>query len=125
MTTAVLSRGYILVTLSVIFDEAVFNDERKHGVKLQEYVEQPEICMSSSSVDDQAAIIPDRLECLSSLSQPLLSSNGVEINDILCFFMGDHKAIAFEQGAQCGGNFPCGTCGIHVSKFTDQSHALR
>ena len=39
--------------------------------------------------------------------------------------MGDHKAIAFEQGAQCGGNFPCGTCGIHVSKFTDQTHALR
>ena len=63
---AVLSRGYILVTFSVIFDEAVFNvssyDERVHGVKLQEFVEQPEIymiCMSSSSVDDQAAIIPE------------------------------------------------------------------
>ena len=63
------------------------------------------ICMSSSSVDDQAAIVPDRLECLSSLSQPLISSNGVEINDVLGFFVGDHKAIAFEQGAQCGGNF--------------------
>ena len=130
--SVVLSRGYILVTLSVIFDEAVFDvslyDERKHGVKLQEYVEQPEIymiCMSSSSVDDQVAIIPDRLECLSSLSQPLISGNGVEINDVLRFFVGDHKAIAFEQGAQCGGNFPCGTCGIHVSKFTDQTHALR
>ena len=130
--SAVLSRGYVLVTLSVIFNEAVFNvslyDERKHGVKLQEYVEQPEIymiCMSSSSVDDQAAIIPDRLECLSSLSQPLLSSNGVEINGILRFFMGDHKAIAFEQGAQCGGDLPCGTCVIHVSEFTEQTHALR
>ena len=129
--SVVLSRGYILVTLSVIFDEAVFDvslyDERKHGVKLQEYVEQPEIymiCMSSSSVDDQAAIIPDRLKCLSSLSQPLISSNGVEVNDVLHFFVGDHKAIAFEQGAQCGGNFPCGTCGIHVSKFTDQTLAL-
>ena len=83
------------------------------------------ICMSSSSVDDQAAIIPDRLECLSSLSQPLISGNGVEINDVLRFFVGDHKAIAFEQGAQCGGNFPCGTCGVHVSKFTYQTHALR
>ena len=90
--SAVLSRGYILVALSVIFDEAFFNvssyDERKHGVKLQEFVEQPEIymiCMSSSSVDDQAAIIPDRLECLSSLSQLLISSNGVEVNDVLRF----------------------------------------
>ena len=43
--SVVLSRGYMIVTLSVIFDEAVFDvslyDERKHGVKLQEYVEQP------------------------------------------------------------------------------------
>ena len=47
--SAVLSRGYILVTLNVIFEEAIFNvssyDERKHGVKLQEYVRQPEIYM--------------------------------------------------------------------------------
>ena len=43
------------------------------------------ICMSSSSVDDQAAIIPDRLECLSSLSQLLISSNGVKVNDVLRF----------------------------------------
>ena len=90
--SVVLSRGYILVTLSVIFDEAVFDvslyDGRKHGVKLQKYVEQPEIymiCMSSSSVDDQAAIIPDRLECLSSLLQPLISRNGVDVNDVLRF----------------------------------------
>ena len=40
------------------------------------------------------------------------------------FFVGDHKAITFEQGAQNGGNFPCRTCGIHVSKFIDQTHAL-
>ena len=53
------------------------------------------------------------------------TGNGLEIKDVLRFFVGDHKAIAFEQGAQCGGNFPCGTCGIHVSTFTDQTHALR
>ena len=57
--------------------------------------------MSSSSVDDQAAIIPDRLECLLSLSQPLLSSNGIQINDVLPYFVSDHKAMAFGQGAQC------------------------
>ena len=62
--------------------------------------------MSSSSVDDQAAIIPDRLECLSSLSQPLFSSNGVEINDVVRFFVGDNKATAFEQGVQGHYNGP-------------------
>ena len=43
------------------------------------------ICMSSSSVNDQAAIIPDRLECLSSLLQPLISSNGVEVKMFYVF----------------------------------------
>ena len=74
--------------MTINFDVSL-HDETKHGVKLQEYVKQPEkhmICMSSPSVDDQAAIIHDRLECSSS-SQPLqlLSSNGVEINDVLRF----------------------------------------
>ena len=36
----------LILSLSVIFDEAVFDvslyDEKKHDVKLQEYVEQPE-----------------------------------------------------------------------------------
>ena len=41
------------------------------------------------------------------------------------FFVGDHKAIAFEQGTQCGGNYSCGCCGIHVEKYVDQSHSLR
>ena len=129
--SSVLSRGYILITLNVIYDNAVFDDrlydESKHKLSLQEYVEQPEmyiVCLSSSSIDDQAALIADRLDCLFSLSQPVNSSSGVQISDVLRFFVGDHKAIAFEQGTQCGGNYSCGCCGIHVEKYVDQSHAL-
>ena len=129
--SSVLSRGYILVTLSVVFDEAVFDvtlyDERKHGITFQEFIEQPElylVCLSSSSIDDQAALVPDRLECLSSLSEDIKCSNGVYVHDVLRFFIGDHKAVAFEQGTQCGGHYPCGCCGIQSEKHSDQSHAL-
>ena len=91
--SSVLSRGYILITLNVIYDDAVFDaglyDENKHKMSLQEYVEQPEmylVCLSSSSIDDQAALIADRLDCLFSLSHPVASSNGTEITDVLRFF---------------------------------------
>ena len=130
--SSVLSRGYILITLNVIYDNAVFDvwlyDESKHKLCLQEYVEQPEmylVCLSSSSIDDQAALIADRLDCLFSLSQPVTTDSGIQICDVLRFFVGDHKAIAFEQGTQCGGNYSCGCCGIHVEKYVDQPHALR
>ena len=130
--SSVMSRGYILVTLSVVYDEASFDhslfDEHKHGMSLQEYVEQPEmyiVCLSSSSTDDQAALIPDRLECLSSLRDPVESSKGVCVKDVIRFFVGDHKAVAFEMGMQCGGHYPCGCCGIHVDENTDQTLSLR
>ena len=130
--SSVLSRGYILITLNVIYDDAVFDvglfDENRHKKSLQEYVEQPEmylVCLSSSSIDDQAALIADRLDCLFSLSHPVTSNNGTQITDVLQFFVGDHKAIAFEQGTQCEGNYSCGCCGIHVEKYADQSHSLR
>ena len=102
-------------------------DERKHGVKLPEYVEQPEIymiCMSSSSVDEQQLSFLTDQSVYHHCHIPY-SVVMVWKSMLFYYFVGNHKAITFEQGAQCGGNFPCGTCGIHVSKFIDQTHALR
>lgn len=69
-------------------------------VCVQSEVEQPEIYLFSpggSSVEDQAAIIGDRLECLSDLSTPVTSTRGIEIKDTLRYFTGDHPAAQFEQ----------------------------
>ena len=74
-----------MITVHVIYDKAVFltNEEyyRKTGnqVNVQCQVEQPEIYMlvlGSSSVEDQAAVIPDRIECLSDLANPVATANG-------------------------------------------------
>ena len=132
--SSVLSNGYMLFTINIVYDNAAFKQldeiapEHKPSISLQEYVEEPRLCMiaiCSSSVDDQAALIPDRVDALMELSEPICTSKGIEIRDKLCFFRGDKKAVSFEQGTQCGGNYPCGFCGIHVEKHHDQAHALR
>ena len=48
--------------------------------------------MCSSSLADQLAIIPDRIDCLQELQESITSSNNVCINDALQFFIGDHPA---------------------------------
>ena len=74
-----------MITVHVIYDKAVFlkNEEYHHKTgkcaNVQCQVEQPEINMlvlGSSSVEDQATIIPDRLECLSDLVNPVITTNG-------------------------------------------------
>ena len=71
--SSVLSNGYMLFTVNVVYDSAVFRkideipEKERPTVAVQELVEEPRMCMiamSSSSADDQAALIPDRLDCL-------------------------------------------------------------
>ena len=123
----------MLFTVNVVYDNAVFMnmeelaEEYKPSISLQEFVEEPHLCMiaiSSSSVDDQAALVPDRVDDLMELAEPVFTSKGIEVHDTLRFILGDKKAASFEQGTQCGGNYRCGFCGIHVEKHYDQAHAL-
>ena len=83
--STILNNGLIMIKVHVVYDKAVFltNEEyyRKTGKRanIQCQVEQPEIYMlvlGSSSVEDQAAIIPDRIECLSDLANPVVATNG-------------------------------------------------
>ena len=79
--STILNNGLIMITVHVIYDKAVFltNEEYYHKtgnqVNVQCQVEQPEIYMlilGSSSVENQSAVIPDRIECLSNLANPML-----------------------------------------------------
>ena len=81
----ILRNGFIMITVHIVYDKAVFftNEEyfNKTGIRLnvQCEVEQPEIYMlvlGSPSVEDQAAVIPDRVECLTDLSTSVLTTNG-------------------------------------------------
>ena len=130
----ILGTGYILVTVNTIYNQAVHLTEeeyfRRTGQKvksIQKLVEDPRIHMigvGSSSVEDQASVIPDRVECLHDLHQVVTTSKGLEVNDKLHFFKGDAPAQQFERGTQQGGHYKCGGCGCHANMMEDLAHAL-
>ena len=131
----VLGSGYVLVTVHVLYDEAVHLSDREYQEKVgqaiqngyvQHHVEEPYVYImaaSSSSKEDQASLIPDRVECLSDFTQMTTTTNGIQIQDILRFFKGDSPAQQFERGYQQGGYYKCGACLIHSSRIEDMAHA--
>ena len=69
----VLNKGLIMVTVHVLYDIAVFLSNKEYtvltgrSVNVQAEVEQPMVYMltlGSSSVEDQAALIAERVDCL-------------------------------------------------------------
>ena len=129
----ILGRGFIMITIHVIFDKAVFltSTEYKEAtgeeVNVQAEVEQPEVyllAMGTSSIEDQASLISDRIDCLQDLSLPLAASSGIQIVDTLRFFTGDKPASQFERGTQMGGTYKCGGCGVKNFMMDDQAHTL-
>ena len=79
---------------------------------------------AGSSLEDEAALIPDRVERLSEMKNPVKTSTGIMVTDIVHFFKGDAPAQQIEMGTQQGGNYKCGACGIHTSMIDDITHAL-
>ena len=119
-----LGRGYIMITVHTMYDSAVFKDEPT----IQSEVEVPElylIAINPSTIEDQASIIPDRVADLHDLKEPILSTAGIPVQDVLRFFTGDHPAAQFERGTQVGGKYKCGGCGCKATIMDDQAHALR
>lgn len=127
----IASKGYILVTVKVVYDRAVFLDDSEISPKIkkniQAIVEEPEIhilALSSSSQEDQAALITDRNACLQELCTDLTTTEGMNITDKLFFFCGDKPATQFERGTQQGGNYKCGSCGCKTSLMDDLAYSL-
>ena len=52
-------------------------------------------------------------------------SNGVLIEDVAQFFVGDHTAHNFERGTQLGDHYKCGGCGVQSHMMGDFAHASR
>ena len=133
--STILKAGYILMTIHTLYDPAVYMTTEEYEQKtckkckksIQEIVEEPElymICMCSSSLSDQLAIMADRIECLTGLNEPVLSSNNICVKDSLHFFTGDHPAQSFERGTQSGGHYKCGSCGCKSNRMDDLAHAF-
>ena len=126
----VLGLGVVMITVHTVYDPAVFftQTEMDTGVDIQATVETPIVHLlvaCSSTVDDQAPIVQDRIDCLYTLSEPVTSSGGIAINDQLLFFVGDHPAKQFERGTQGGGRYKCGGCGVRDTMMDDLAHTLQ
>ena len=122
--SSLASHGIIAVIVDVIYNPVLFFTPRSPGV--QEFVKEGEIhfiAHGSSSLADQACIIPERLAELEGLDEPLCTSRGVHVFDTLEFVKGDKPAAEFEAGISCGGNFPCVGCACSSSRFADYAHA--
>ena len=93
----ILGHDYVLVTVKVVYDPAVFKSESDVDQRtaqsipdLQAYIEEPEIhvlAMNSSSIEDQAALISDRMECIRELNTDLKAADNIAISDKLLFFL--------------------------------------
>ena len=129
---SILGVGYVMITVNTVYEAVFLTTEecREKGItvcNLQSVVEQPYVYLlgaGSSSIEDQAALVGDRVECLHSLAQKLTTSNGISIKDTLHFFKGDTPAKQFECGTQIGGNYKC-SCGIHTESMHDLTIALQ
>ena len=107
-----------------MYDKAVLQDRipGNSNQNIQGTIEEPEIhviALSSSSPEDQAALISDRKECLKELTLKLTTQDGIEITDRLFFFLGDKPAAQFERDTQQGGYYKCGSCGCHANVMDD------
>ena len=87
----ILKRGYILVTVHVLYDVEVFFTEDKYhqlhpadsSLCVQSEVEQPEVHIlscGSSSIEDQAALVGDQLSCVSQLKDPIQTESGIQVS---------------------------------------------
>ncbi len=133
--STVLQQGYILFAVKVVYDTGVFFTDKEWRDKgnettrnIQEVVEQPVIQMiapSTSALFDQLALVADRLECLTELSEEINDSNDTPITDKARFFCGDKPAQQFERGTQVGGTYKCGSCGCKDTLLQDLPHALQ
>ncbi len=111
-----LGSGYILITLTILYDSAVFLTTAEYTTPTErlnvcERIEKPQIYLitrGTSSISDHLALIGDRVDCLHTLPTKLTTSNGIKVVDHMLFFCGDKPAQNFERGTQMGGNFKLG-----------------
>lgn len=80
----ILNSGFIMVTLHTVYDTNVsYTNEEYHtktgeSTNVQAEVKQPELyvlVVGFSSIQDQSAVIPDRVECLIEMHTPLHTAN--------------------------------------------------
>ena len=70
-----------MVTVHTVYDPEVYLTKMPKGTSsIQTIVEEPHlylVALNSSSIEDQATIIPDSVSCLPDLNEPLVTESGI------------------------------------------------
>lgn len=78
-----------MITVHVIYDPMVFYTDKEYlrdhpgdRINIQSEVEQPEVYFlsaGSSSMEDQCALIGDRINCLLNMDEPVKTDSGIAV----------------------------------------------
>ena len=107
------SHSHILIMVSCLYDTAVFVTEEEYFksegslINIQARIEKPFLYLMarSPSTDQQFLYSDERLSDILEIKKPLITTDGIEINDIVRAFKGDHPVSQFEAGQQKGVNY--------------------
>ena len=107
------SHSHILIMVSCLYDTAVFVTDEEYFksegslINIQARIEKPFLYLMarSPSTDQQFLYSEERLSDILEIKKPLITTDGIEINDIVRAFKGDHPALHFEPGQQKGVNY--------------------
>ena len=94
--STLLNHGYLLMTVNVLYDEAVFftnkemEEQGKGTIDVQSLVEKPQVyilAQCGSSEAEQLAYINTRKICLEGLNNKITTSGGIKMTDVMRLFM--------------------------------------
>ena len=132
--STVANHSHLVFMVSCLYDPACFYTDaefeqlNRKRINIQAKVESPSVYIvarSSSSDKEQLCYVDTRLECLEDLSNPVTSTSGIDINDIMRFFHGDTPARQYECSQQKGGHFYCSICGASANRVYEMDYVFR
>ena len=118
--------GYLLYTVTPMFNEAVFKHPQVSSAHMQREVEKSHIyllAMASDTLADKLMYVDERLMDIKALKVPI-NVNGLEFNVSLPGFKGDNLEQEFEAGVNQGGHYKCSACGLKTDTYADTAASL-
>ena len=109
--STLLNHGYLLLTVNAVYDEALYftdkemEEQGKANVDVQSLVQRPQVyilarCGSSEAEQIAYMYINTKKVCLEGLKNKVVTSNSIQITDVMRLFHGDGPQQEFESGEQ-------------------------
>ena len=122
--TAMPGHGYLLYTITPMFDPATYASPTKSPSNIQRLIEKPKIyilAQASDSAEDKLLYVPERQLDIQQLQLTVDLLGLPPIQTELRAFKRDNPEQQFELGVNQSGHYKCSGCGAHTSSYSDLS----